>query len=95
MDDELVLIARFDMGMEAHEASFVLEDQGIECAIDDETAANLGFPGTMGLGGVKLLVRASDAGRAVALLAETPAGKNLLVGPPDEPDPENNAGDPR
>jgi len=81
MDEELVLIARFDMGLEAHEASFVLEDQGIECAIDDETASNLGIPGSLGVGGVKLLVRASDAGRAVALLADTPAANNLLVEP--------------
>jgi hypothetical protein len=79
MADELVMIARFGTAAEAHEAQFVLDDSGIESAIADETVINLGIPGSVGLGGVKLLVKESEATKANEALKQTPAGKNLLV----------------
>jgi len=86
MGEELVTIARFETGMAAHEASFVLEDEGVECAIDDEIAVTLAIPGSVGLGGVKLLVREADAERAARILAKTPAAKDLVVEVDEEGD---------
>ena len=79
MDDELMLIARFDTAFEAQEAGIALEEAGIECTISDETTGDIGLPGGATAGGVKLFVLSANAQRAVAALAETPARKDLVV----------------
>ena len=76
MSDELVIIARFESPAEAHEAKFVLEDGGIESMVFDEALVTL-FPNAIGLGSVQLLVREEDAERAILLLQETPADRDL------------------
>ena len=86
MDDELILIARFDTPFEAEEAKMVLEEEEIECVIGDETLGGIGLPGGASAGGVRLLVRTSDAKAAVDALAETPARKDLVVEVTDEED---------
>ena len=85
-NDELVLIARFDTPFEAEEARIVLEEEEIECEIADETLGDIGLLGGASAGGVKLLVMASDAKRAVDALADTPARKDLVVEVTDEED---------
>jgi len=77
--DEPILIARFDSPFEAEEAKIALEEAGIESMIGDELVGDVGLPGGAGLGGVKLYVRLADANRAVTELAQTPAGKDLVV----------------
>lgn len=77
MQDGPVTIARFETGMAAHQARIALEGHGIPCAIADEAMVNLGVPGSLGLGGVKLQVRASDVARAASILRHTPAARDL------------------
>ena len=79
MNEEVVLIARFDTPFEAEEARIALEEEEIECMITDEITGDLGLLGWSNPGGVKLLVRAEDVKRAVAALAQTPAQKDLLT----------------
>ncbi|MBM4037409.1 MAG: DUF2007 domain-containing protein [Planctomycetes bacterium] len=84
MEEEVILIARFDTPFEAEEARIALEEEEIECMIADELTGNLGLVGWSGPGGVKLFVRAEDAERAAVALAGTPARKNLVVEPPED-----------
>ena len=79
MNEEVVLIARFDTPFEAEEARIALEEEEIECMITDEITGDLGLLGWSNPGGVKLLVRAEDVKRAVAALTDTPAHKDILV----------------
>jgi hypothetical protein len=78
MLDDLVTLARFSTALEAHEARIELESQGVECVVADEIAASLAFPGVLGVGGVKLQVRAQDAPRAREVLRHTPAARDLV-----------------
>ena len=77
MHDDLITIARFESGMEAHEARIELDSRDIECVIAGETATDSVLPGGLGAGSVELLVRASDVARAVEVLRHTPAGRDL------------------
>jgi len=79
MDDELVLIARFDNPFAAEEARIALEEEEIECVLADELTGDVGLPGGASVGGVKLVVRSGDVERAVGVLAQTPARKDLVV----------------
>lgn len=79
MPDELVTIASFVTAPEAHEARIELESEGIEAIVADETLVTLAFPGTVGIGGVKLQVKASDVEQATRLLERTPAAKDLVI----------------
>lgn len=94
MEDELVLVARFDTAFEAEEAKLVLDDSEIESMICDETTGDIGLPGGATAGGVKLFVRASDADRAVAALSETPARKDLVIELEDDGDDAPSAAEP-
>ena len=89
MSDELVTIARFETGVEAHEARIVLEDEGIDCLIADEVTANLALPGALGIGGIRLQVRADDAEKATQVLQDTPAARNLEFQTGDEENDES------
>ena len=77
MSDDLVTIARFETGVEAHEARITLEDADIECLIADEVTANLALPGALGVGGIRLQVKAEDAEKATQILTDTPAANDL------------------
>ncbi|HUT33912.1 MAG TPA: DUF2007 domain-containing protein [Planctomycetota bacterium] len=81
MEEDVVLIARFDTPFEAEEARIALEEEEIECMITDELTGDLGLVGWSNPGGVKLLVRAEDVERAVAALAQTPAANDLVIKP--------------
>ena len=84
MAGKLVVVARFNTPPEAHEARIALEEAGIAATVADETVVTLAFPGSLGLGGVKLLVAEDDAGAAARVLARTPAANDLVVEvPPD------------
>ena len=101
MSDELVIIARFESAMEAHEAKFVLEEAEIEAVVSDEAVVTL-FPNVIGLGSVQLLVNEADAERAVELLQDTPADNDLeahteghiTVPDPPELDEDEDVGEP-
>lgn len=65
---ELVTIARFTVGVEAHLAKGRLEAEGIPAFIADEHMASLDFVYSSIIGGVRLRVRKVDAERAIELL---------------------------
>ena len=68
MSDDLVTVATFVNPVQADFARSILEMEGIECWLIDETLSNV-VPGVgLAIGGVKLQVRESDAPRAVAAL---------------------------
>ncbi len=83
MEEELVLLARFDTPFEAEEARIALEEEGIECMISDELTGDAGLPGGASIGGVKLYVLGVDLARSAAALGDTPARKHLVVEPPE------------
>ena len=56
--------------VEAHIVSGMLEDNGIDCVLSNELFASADSPISNATGGVQVLVRASDADQARALLLE-------------------------
>ncbi len=70
MSDALVTLASFADPTEAALARNALEEAGIRAALSDETMVSMFWHMTGAVGGVKLLVAASDLVRAEALLAE-------------------------
>ena len=65
MADELVILENFSSPQDAYIVKGMLDDNGIPSIVDDGN--NLYVPV---FGGVRLLVRASDAERAACLLKE-------------------------
>lgn len=84
MEEELVLLARFDTPFAVEEARIALEEAKIECLVADALTGDVGLIGGASIGGVRLFVWASDLARAVEALADTPARKDLVVEPPEE-----------
>ncbi len=68
MSDDLVTVATFMNPVQADFARAILEMDGIECRLVDETFSNVAPFYSLAIGGVKLQVRESDAPRAVAAL---------------------------
>jgi len=68
MSEALVTVATFANPVQADFARAILEMDGIECRLIDETFSNVAPFYSFAIGGVKLQVRESDAPRAVAAL---------------------------
>ena len=66
MPDDLEAIATFNQGMEAELAKAKLQHEGIQSFVADQCFAS--FYGSVLAGGIKLMVRSSDAQRARAIL---------------------------
>lgn len=67
MPDEIITIATYPFPTEANIAKMKLEAEGIESIIENEISSQMVFPPQV-LGGVKVLVRAEDAERAIQIL---------------------------
>jgi len=94
MTEKLVKIAEFSQSMEAHFSKTRLESEGIECFINDEFTVNMNWLFSNAIGGVKLLVKESDVGRAVEILQQEPAIGGVVEIGSDEPHcPECNSSD--
>lgn len=72
-DKNLVIVATFDFGWQAHIAQGLLEAEGIASFIDNELFASLYPIGFNTIGGVNLRVFAKDADRARQIIAESKA----------------------
>jgi hypothetical protein len=68
MSDELVTIATVPTPLAAEQLRMVLEAEGIRAAISDAEVAGMNWMLSNAIGGVKVLVLAKDAERAVAVL---------------------------
>jgi hypothetical protein len=66
MSDDLETIATFNQGMEAELAKASLEREGIQSFVADQCFAT--FYGSVQAGGIKLMVRSSEAQRARTVL---------------------------
>lgn len=64
----LVTIGEFDDPANAHLAKVRLEEEGVDCFLQDEHANRLYSLASIALGGIKLQVREADAGRAADIL---------------------------
>lgn len=62
-DNEIVLCREFNSDAEAHIAQSVLEQEGIQCVIDNELFSRIYPVGGM-LGGLRLMVKRRDLDRA-------------------------------
>jgi hypothetical protein len=67
MSDELVTLATFDSSIKAELARAALQEAGIESQLGDESLVTNYWLLSEAVGGVKLVVRQSDADRAVAV----------------------------
>lgn len=66
---DLAIAETFYSASKAHIAQSLLEEEGIESMILDETAAQVqGF--TIGLGGIRLMVKEEDLAQAQELIAK-------------------------
>lgn len=82
MYDELVTVAEFQFGHEAHLTKTLLESEDIECFLADDNINRIyGGALTPVFGGVKLQVRSSDAERAGKILDDIEASDEEL--PPE------------
>jgi hypothetical protein len=63
--------------VEAHIVSGMLEDNGIKCVLSNELFAAADGPVANATGGVQVLVRASDADQAQALLRQAEASEDV------------------
>ena len=68
MTEPLVAIAAFTESMEADLARIHLKAEGIESRLDDENSIEMHWLNTSAMGSIKLLVRESEAERAVEIL---------------------------
>jgi len=97
MPEKLVKIAAFETAHEAHLAKVLLDYEGIDSVINDENIVLTSWLYSRAVGGVKLLVKESDAGRAGDILKSD--GERALSGdmPPDEPETSSDCreGEPR
>jgi len=74
-DAPLVPIASFASALDAHLARGLLESEGLRVTVADEHMVWANAALAYALGGVKLLVRAPHAARAVAILAARQRGE--------------------
>lgn len=64
----LVTVGDYDDPMKAQLAKAQLESEGVECVLQDENMNRLYGLASIAIGGVKLQVKESDAGRAAEIL---------------------------
>jgi hypothetical protein len=89
-DDELVLLEEATGPAQAETLRGLLEAQGIQILISQESAGQSALPVTFGiLGGVQLLVKKKDLEQARQILDEYYAGDFI-----EQSDDENAAGEP-
>jgi hypothetical protein len=69
--EPLVTIATYNYPLEAHLARTKLESEGIEGFVADEHTINANWLYSIAVGGVKLWVKESDAGKAAQVLQDT------------------------
>lgn len=69
MEDSYVIIARFENALDAEILRGRLVSEGIEAHLKDETTVNMNWTWSNAIGGVKVLVRESDAEQALQLIA--------------------------
>lgn len=65
---ELVVVARFREAPEANKALALLQGKGLKAFLADENTVTVNFLYSGTVGGIRLMVHASQAGRAVDLL---------------------------
>ena len=74
----LITIASFDHTLDANLAKTRLEAEGIDCVLTDEHITSMNWFWVPAIGGVRLQVRESDAGRALEILeGETDDGDEV------------------
>ncbi|HEX9952292.1 MAG TPA: DUF2007 domain-containing protein [Rubricoccaceae bacterium] len=81
MTEQLVTIATFGPPFEAEIARGHLESEGIEAVVADGDLVMANWMYSAAIGGVKVLVPESDAGRARSILEEEPASDDEYDGP--------------
>lgn len=70
-EDRLIVLREYGSDVEAHIAMGVLQNNGVECVLNNEIMSSV-YPLTMtSFGSIKLLVRSSDADIAEQILANT------------------------
>lgn len=74
-NDDLIPIRSYQNSVDAHLAKTFLENQGLIATLQDEHLVNMNWLYSDVLGGVKLIVPASQADRARQLLAEVDKGE--------------------
>ena len=73
-DDELVTVATFQLPAQAAMAKNRLESADIAAVVTDAEVVAMDWLLAPAVGGIKVQVRAADAGRAAALIEEMDAG---------------------
>jgi predicted RNA-binding Zn-ribbon protein involved in translation (DUF1610 family) len=84
MDPKRVVVAAFGNILEAHLAQSRLQNEGIDAIVDDEFTVNANNLLDVAVGGVKILVPETEAGRAGAILSARPAADAASPAPPDD-----------
>ncbi len=86
MSDEIIVLTSFRNPNEAHMARIALEEAGINCAVADQNVSGLHAIYSDTAGGIKLMVRRSDAQAATEALrkrlAELPPSVHVEGLPP-------------
>ncbi len=90
MSQQLVTVATFTQGIDAHLARLRLESEGIECVVADEHTVGANWLYSNAVGGVKLQVSTSDVERATGILSREP-----VFATPQVPESTEDDGDPR
>jgi hypothetical protein len=84
MSDRVVVLTSFLHPADAHLARSMLEEAGIECMLADENISSIRPSYARLAGGVKLMVRESDAEAAAEVLGRV-AARRAEAAPPDDP----------
>jgi hypothetical protein len=80
MGEDLVAVASFPSEHEAQLARIRLEEEGIESVVSDAVISNIYWFYTQAVGGVKVMVKRSEAARAAEILgSRAPAGMATAV----------------
>lgn len=72
MSDKWVTVGSFSQPVEAHLARTKLESEGIQCVVNDEYLVRVNWLLSNAVGGVKVMVPAWEADRAVEVLRPRP-----------------------
>lgn len=83
-DTRLVTVAAFDHPYRAQFARMRLDAEGIESFLLDENIVTMNPMFAVGVGGIKLQVRESDAARAAEILGQKPIPEESVVDTPEE-----------